>query len=135
MAPSGESGVPERSSSGIIAETRAEALDVLSDALQWQLSEARWRAIEQILITMNAAMETGDMAALAAATADLELAGPLRIIPIGPPPAGPTREARYLLNKLVHALDGTVVMEGPGDEEPGDNAAADGADNAGNSRY
>jgi CATRA-Associated Small Protein len=135
MAPSGESGAPERSNSGTVAETKADALDVLSDALQWQLSEARWRAIEQILTTMNTALETGDMAALAAATADLELAGPLRIIPIGPPPVGPTREARYLLNKLVHTLDGTMVGEGPEDGEPGDSAAGDGADDADNSRY
>jgi hypothetical protein len=124
MAPSGEPGIPEQRGSGDVAEFRAEALDVLSDAFQWLLAETRWQAIEQILTAMDAAVETGDTAALAAATADLELAGPLRIIPIGPPPVGPPPKARDLLNKLVYSLGGTVVGDEPG------SAAGDGANNA-----
>jgi hypothetical protein len=74
MGPSGESGSP----AGEVAELRAEALDVLHDARQWRLADARWQVIEQILTAMDTALETGDVQALATATADLELAGPLR---------------------------------------------------------
>jgi hypothetical protein len=128
MASSGESGAPERWGSVNAAEVQAEALDVLSDALQWQLADARWQVIEQILNAMDAALETGDTEALAVATADLELAGPLRILPIGPPPVGPTPKARDLLNKMVYSLGGTMAGEDQGD------AAGGGAVNADDSR-
>jgi hypothetical protein len=108
MTPSGESNTPRRWDSDDIAEVRADALDVLLDALQWQLAEARWQTIEQALAAMDAALTSGDMDELAAATADLELAGPLRIIPIDPA-VGPTPAARDLLNKLVHSLGGVAA--------------------------
>jgi hypothetical protein len=117
MTSSDESNTPQRWDSGDIAEARTEALDVLSDARLWQLAEARWQAIEQILIAMDAALARGDLDALAAATADLELAGPLRIIPIGPA-IGPTQAARDLLNKLVHVL-GSVTAGRPAGESEG----------------
>ena len=63
---------------------RTEALDVLSDALSWRLAGPRWAAIEQVLAAMDAALAAGDVAALATATADLELAGPC-----GSPRSGP----------------------------------------------
>lgn len=114
---------PERWDPSEVTQVRAEALDVLSDALLWQLAEPRWQAVEQILVALDAAVASGDIDALAAATADLELAGPLRIIPIGPPPAGPTPAARDLLNKLVHSLGGvTAARQEP---EPQDTGAGD----------
>jgi len=125
MAP-GESGLPEQPARGLAADIRADALDILADASQWRLAEPRWQVIEEILRAMNAALESGDTAALTAATADLELAGPLRIIPVGPPPAGPTPRVRDLLNKLVYSLDG-VVLGDADDDEPADSAAGDGA--------
>jgi hypothetical protein len=128
MTPSGQSdSTPERWHSGNIAELRSEALDALSDAAAWRLAEARWQAIEQILVAMDAAQASGDMDALAAATADLELAGPLRIIPIGPPPVGPPPATRDLLNKLVYSLGGVAAQRQ--EEKPRD----PGADSAGTS--
>ena len=91
-----------------VAEVRAEALDVVSDALKWQLAQTRWQAIEQVLIAMDAALTAGDIDALASATAELELAGPLRIIRISATPivvADP--RVRDQLNKLVFTLGGT----------------------------
>ena len=73
---------------------------------------------------MDAALTSGDMDELAAATADLELAGPLRIIPIGPA-VGPTPAARDLLNKLVHSLGDVAAGRQVGDSE---NAGAGNAD-------
>jgi hypothetical protein len=100
---------------GDVAGIRAEALDVLSDALQWRLADVRWQAIGQMLATMDAALAADDLTALSAATADLELAGPLRITRIGatpvvPPPA-PVRDR---LNRLVHSLGATSAA--PPDE-------------------
>ena len=94
------------------ADVRAEALDVVSDALQWQLADARWQTIEQTLDVMAAAIEAGDAGALTAATADLELAGPLRITRIGAAPiVPPPPPVRDRLNRLVHALGGTVLAD------------------------
>ena len=84
---------------------RAEALDVLSDALQWQLAETRWRAIDQILAAMDVAVADRDLDALMAASADLELAGPLRITRIGADPVlSAPAEVRDRLNRLVFTL-------------------------------
>jgi CATRA-associated small protein len=124
MPPSDESNAPQRWDSGGITEVRTEALDVLSDALFWQLAEARWQAIEQILIAMDAALARGDLDALAVATADLELAGPLRIVPIGPA-TGPTPVARDLLNKLVHVLGGVTAGGQAGESEDAGEGHAD----------
>jgi hypothetical protein len=124
MTSSGESKTPQRWDPSDITEVRTEALDVLSDAFHWQLAAARWQAIEQILVAMDAALTSGDIDELAAATADLELAGPLRIIPIGPA-TGPTPTARDLLNKLVHSLGGVTVK---GQTGPSGDAGAGHAD-------
>jgi len=113
--------------SGDVVDVRAEALDVLSDALQWRLAEARWQAIEQVLITMDAALEADDLDALAAATADLELAGPLRITRIGAtpvvPPAPPVRDR---LNRLVHSLGEVTAAQHhePEDAGPDDDGSS-----------
>jgi hypothetical protein len=93
-----------------VADVRAEALDVISDALQWRLADVRWQAIEQVLAAMDAALAADDMTALTAATADLELAGPLRITRIGATPvAPPPPPVRDRLNRLVHSLGGTAA--------------------------
>lgn len=108
-------------------EIRAEALDVVTDALQWQLAEERWQKIEHILTAMDGALESGDPDALATATADLELAGPVRIILIGPS-AGPTPAARDLLNKMVHSLGGVTAREPEDPEQEAGHAGAGDAD-------
>ena len=106
------------------AEIRAEALDALLDAFRWKLAAERWQEIFQVLAGMASALEGNDVTALAEATADLELAGPLRIIPIGVA-SGPPPEVRDLLNRLVHALGGVTADQQP--DERGDAGAA-GAD-------
>jgi hypothetical protein len=118
MAPSSESGAPAQRDAPNMSELRAEALDVLSDAMCWQVSEARWGEITRALEAMVAALEGGDAAALAVATVDLELAGPLRITPIGPA-IGPTSAVRDLLNELVHSLGDVTPRRPDGSGEAG----------------
>jgi CATRA-associated small protein len=96
---------------------RAEALDVISDALSWRLAGTRWAAIEQVLVAMDAALAAGDVTALATATTDLELAGPVRITRIGADPVVPPPPAiRDRLNQLVHSLGGVPAA---GQPDPG----------------
>jgi hypothetical protein len=93
-------------------DLRAEALDVISDALTWQLVDESWKAIERVLIAMDEALAADDSQALAAATADLELAGPVRITRIGSTPVvPPPQPVRDLLNRLVHSLGSTPPKE------------------------
>jgi phage tail protein X len=96
------------------ASVRAEALDVISDALSWRLAGTRWAAIEQVLAAMDAALAAGDVTALATATTDLELAGPVRITRIGADPVVPPPPAiRDRLNQLVHSLGGVPAADQP----------------------
>jgi hypothetical protein len=125
-----ESDAPVRWNSGDIDEIRSEALFALSDVVSWKLADQRWREVYRVLATMAAALESGDVDGLETATVHLELAGPLRIIPIGPA-LGPPPEVRDLLNKLVHALGGVTAVQPP--QEPGD-APETGASDAGSSR-
>jgi len=115
-----ESGARMRWDAENTGQIRSEALEVLSDAFSWRLADERWRQIARILATMADATESGDVAGLAATTARLELAGPLRIIPIDA--AEPPPPVRDLLNRLVHALDGVTAdvrrQEPPGPGAP-----------------
>ena len=96
------------------ASVRAEALDVISDARSWRLAGTRWAAIEQVLAAMDAALAAGDVTALATATTDLELAGPVRITRIGADPVVPPPPAiRDRLNELVHSLGGVPAADQP----------------------
>lgn len=102
------------------ADVRAEALEVVSDALQWRLAAAQWQAVEQVLIAMDAALTAGDLRALSRATVELELAGPLRIQRISATASGsPDLKVRDLLNHLVFALGGASASPAkPGDKDP-----------------
>jgi len=101
---------------GDAAGLRAEALDIVLDALEWQLAGARWQAVTAALTAMETALATGDPEALMAATADLELAGPVRVVTIGAPPVGSAApQVRSQLNRLVHALGGiSLAQQAPG---------------------
>jgi hypothetical protein len=111
----GSSGQPQASPEpGIPENVRAEVLDVIQDVLEWQLAEARWPAIEHILMAMDAACRMGDQEGLETATVDLELAGPLRITRIGATPIIPAPPPiRNRLNQLVFALGGTTLAAQP----------------------
>lgn len=104
-----------RRDSGDVFDVRAEALGVISDALRWRLADARWQVVEQVVAAMAGALAAGDLKALTAATADLELAGPVRITRIGAmpivPPPPPVRDR---LNQLVHSLGGTPAVQDDG---------------------
>lgn len=91
---------------------RAEALGAASDALEWRLTGKRWESVEQVLAAMAAALATNDLEALKAATAELEVAGPVRIVRIGAPPVvPPPPQVRDRLNRLVYSLGGTAAWE------------------------
>jgi hypothetical protein len=90
-----------------LALLRADAVRTLSHVLHWELTPARWELLGGMLDALDAATAEAD--ALAAATADLQLAGPMRITPIGAPrverrPAPP--EVRERVNELMHVLRG-----------------------------
>jgi CATRA-associated small protein len=97
---------------GDVLDARAQALDVVQAALGWHLTGARWQAVDQALTAMAEALETGDLDALVAATAELELDGPVRLTPITAAlvtrPASPIRDR---LNRLVYSLGGTVLPD------------------------
>lgn len=104
-------------------DVRAEALDVIFDAHQWRLATAQWGRIERMLDAMISALEADDLSALAAVTADLELAGPLRITRIGTVPAvPPPPPVRDQLNRLVHILGEASAVDR---REPDDDATSD----------
>jgi hypothetical protein len=100
------------------ADAWAEALAVVQDALEWQLAELGWQAVEQMLITMHAAVEVGDPRALAAATADLEMIAPVRVIKIGAPANPPPPPVRDRLNRLVHSLGDASTAQRPQPQDP-----------------
>jgi hypothetical protein len=97
---------PDEPLSFFDAEVLQEALQVVEDAIAWELSPAHWEAIEPLLDALASALRSGDEAALISATTDLQLYSPVRIITLGskssvPPPP----PVRYLLNTLVHSID------------------------------
>ena len=96
---------------GDLAIAREEALEVLVDACQWRLTEKHWQSIDQTLTAMDAALKARDAAALATATADLEIAGPVRITKIGDPPVEPPAPVRDRMNRLVHSLGATQAPQ------------------------
>lgn len=86
-----------------------DALAVLQDLLEWELSAARWDGVARILDALADSLELGDLYTLAKATTQLEVAGPVRIVRIGAassePPPPPVRERA---NELIHKLSGRV---------------------------
>ncbi|MGX1543065.1 CATRA system-associated protein [Streptomyces adustus] len=112
----------------IDGETRDDAVDVLTDLLEWQLVEERWEGVDAILRSLTEALAAGDGAALRNATAELELAGPIRITRIGAEPLIPAPDrTRDRANRLVHALGSQPPKprdDGPADDAEGDDDAA-----------
>ncbi|ACU75424.1 hypothetical protein Caci_6578 [Catenulispora acidiphila DSM 44928] len=100
-----------------LAQIRAEAVRALSHVEYWELTPARWELLAGMLDALAAA-PADDVDAIAVATADLELAGPMRITPIGAgntrPEAGLTGvvripvppKIRERVNELIHMLRG-----------------------------
>jgi hypothetical protein len=90
-----------------LAEVRQDALSVLEDMLNWQLSAARWEGIAGSVEALAAYLDLGDLAAARETVILLELAGPVRTTRIGAvPPQPPPRPVRERINQLIHRLSG-----------------------------
>lgn len=90
-------------------EDRRDALDVLGDALLWQLAAARWRQVDDAVRAMAKALARDDEEAFRRAVSDLEMAGPVRGVGAEQPAADPeTESVRERINEMVHTLTGAV---------------------------
>lgn len=84
-----------------------DAVQVLEDLQLWELAPARWEGIAGILEALATEVAAGDLGNLAEATAQLELAGPVRITRIGAVPTEPPPpRVRERINQLIHSLSG-----------------------------
>lgn len=93
-------------------ELREDALDVLRDALVWQLEPARWTAVDAAVDALAAALRAADVEAVRAAVYGLELAGPVRAVVVGDNPlVEAPEEVREEINELVRTLDGRDFRE------------------------
>lgn len=107
-------------------ETLDDALDVLGDLPEWRLPAPRWEQVDAILGRMRLAFEAGNAEELRAATADLELHGPVRANRIGTKePEGPDLSLLERQNHLQHALRTAVPRSPGGGTEDEDGARAD----------
>ncbi|WP_061293954.1 CATRA system-associated protein [Herbidospora cretacea] len=84
---------------------RADVLEILGDALGWELPAAHWDGVADLAGAMAAAYERGDAAAVDAAVEALDLLGPDRMhrlgdVPVVPPPP----KVREFVNHLVHRI-------------------------------
>ena len=86
-------------------EARDDAVDVLRYLLEWQLAPQRWERVDAIVGSLADALAQEDGDALREATAELELAGPVRATRIGTTSLIPAPErTRDRANHLVHTL-------------------------------
>ncbi|MFE2609771.1 CATRA system-associated protein [Streptomyces mirabilis] len=97
-------------------EIRAEALDVLREALHWRLAAGRWPEVDRLTEAMGRAISAGDGAAVRQSTHALEGAGPRRAVR-AEQAAALTAQAplRERINTLIHLLDDsrTSAVEAP----------------------
>jgi hypothetical protein len=106
------------------SRARREAIQILGEAKDWQLASTRWVLVSDLLTAFEAALSSGDVEALVAATVELELAGPVRIVRMGsakPEPASAPLQDR--VNELIHSL---LRLESQGEGSVGHGTSADG---------
>jgi hypothetical protein len=97
---------------------RPAAIQVLEYILRLELSPARWEQLAAIIDIAIDAEAAGDLAGLRAATVELELAGPVRVVRIGAAEAGPPPpKVRERANILVHKLESPKVEEKDDEED------------------
>ncbi len=98
---------------GLDDELRADAINVLRDALEWRLTGPRWSAVETAVAVVTAAWRAGDVAALREAVYELELAGPVRATGIGDTPVVPPAEpVRDDINQMIFELEDAATEAG-----------------------
>ena len=96
-----------------------DALDVLGDALRWQLPAARWRQVDDAVLAMAEALARDDEEAFRRATSDLELAGPVRAVSAQQPAEDPeTVPVRERINEMIHTLTGPTAPARPQPDGP-----------------
>jgi hypothetical protein len=102
-----------------VEEDRQDAVDVLHDALEWNLVPDRWRLVEQAVGELTVALAAGDEPGFRRAVSDVELAGPVRAVTARTPPKadpGPTpTPLRERINELIHQLGDSPVESSPPD--------------------
>jgi hypothetical protein len=122
---------PSAGSRSLPDDLRSDVLDIVSDAVQWRLPEARWAEIEELVQALHEALQTSDLQAVGQALGALELAAPLRITPIGGEPTRPAPlRLRNLAQQVVHDLgEGLEPDSGHelGDGQREENGSGDGA--------
>jgi hypothetical protein len=90
----------------VITESVEPIRELLFDVLQWTLSPLQWDHVADTLVVLESAVRAGDLPALEAASIDLELLSPVRVIRIGAshePLAAPP-QIRERINRLQHTL-------------------------------
>lgn len=90
-------------------ELRADALDVLRDALEWRMSADRWTAVATGIDVLTRAVRSSDVARTRDAVYELELRGPVRASGFGDPPVPAPEPVREDINELIHTLDGRAA--------------------------
>ena len=90
------------------SEIHSEALEILGSVLTWHMPRQQWTYAGQAVDALTAAVAAGDLPAVVAAIADLELLGPVRLVRIGESdedePQTPPEPVRDRINRLIHDL-------------------------------
>lgn len=98
-----------------------DALAILVELLDWQLSPARWDGVAGVLDSLAASLTDGDLDTFTMGIRRLEEAGPVRIIRIGTvprtPPPPPVRDRA---NELIQKLSGGAAAGAEPDAEAGE---------------
>jgi len=99
---------------------RDEALEVLRDAMLWNLPGPRWDQVDKAVADMAAAFAGDSLDALWQATGCLQLCGQLRVqIRLGdstdlPAPKAVRERVSDLIDTLEHDAPGTAPLRAPG---------------------
>lgn len=111
---------------GLDEETRLEALDVLSELLDWSRSDQGWAQVEEAVAQLAASVAAGDAKATREALFRLDELSPVRTRRVGDPPTAgpPPRSLIERVTVLQYAVradsSATRRAERPAGAEPPD---------------
>ncbi|WP_367127598.1 CATRA system-associated protein [Saccharothrix sp. HUAS TT1] len=87
-------------------DVREDSLSLFGEVLRWRLVGDRWHAVHRSLDDLATALARGDSDAFREVLCELELAGPVRVVPVEGASDLPVPErVRERINQLVHALE------------------------------